>query len=280
MGAAARARGRILGFLAVAAPVGSILGGLGIGVLEDRLGFSGLWITLGLLYLLCPAIGVFVRDAPAPAKAEARDRASAASVRTAAFVILIVGSLLAAFGSFIGALGRSLVMQQTFSSAELTSTVAVSGIVTLPFPFLIGFLSDRLGRLRFLALCYAAGVAGLVVYSGAGVLWQFWLASGLVAFVSYVSTAVGSALTVDLVPRESVGRGLAIYSATGWGGGILGFAMGGYLFSVLTSAAVFLLGAVSLAVAILLIPPIGRANRAASLRGHLAGSYEPRARKE
>ncbi len=263
MGAAPSERGRVLGFLGVAAPVGSILGGLGIGYLADRLGFAGLWVAAGLLFLLCPGAAIFVRDATRLGAVAASTAPPSRDIWTAAFSILIVGSLVAAFGSFLASLGRSLAMEHVFTKAELTSTVAISGLVTLPFPFLIGFLSDRLGRLRFLGLCYAAGAAGLLVYSVAASLWQFWAASALVAFVSYVSTAVGSALVVDLVPRESVGRGMAFYSATGWAGGILGFAAGGYLFATLGLPVGFQVGAVLIGVAIALLPPIGWAVQAA-----------------
>jgi MFS family permease len=177
-------------------------------------------------------------------------------------VILLASGVLGAFGSFIGAFGRSLVMRADFSNEAITSTVAVSGLVTLPFPILLGYLSDRFGRLRFLALCYASGIAGLLVYSGASLLWQFWAASGLVAFVSYVATAVGSALVVDLVDRPSLGRGLALFSAMGWTGGILGFAVGGYLFTAIGYADGFLVGAGLLTAALVLLLPISRSNRA------------------
>lgn len=279
LGAAPGQRGRILGFLGVAAPVGSILGGLGIGYLADRLGFSELWIALGILYLLCPVAGLLVRDAASVGVPANRGRGSASDLWTLAFTLLLAGSLVAAFGSFLGSLGRSLAMEHVFTNAELTSTVAISGLVTLPFPLLIGFLSDRLGRLRFLGVCYAVGAAGLVVYAGAAALWQFWTAAAMVAFVSYVSTAVGSALVVDLVPRDSVGRGMAVYSATGWAGGILGFAAGGVLFSVLGLAAGFLLGALLLGVAVLMLLPLGRARRAAH-RNASAAPPGSRARKE
>lgn len=260
-------RGRVLGMLAVAAPTGSIVGGLGIGVLADRVGYPATWEVLGLLYLLCPAAGLFVREAPRRGGTRAGRAAPAGSLRSMAFLILLGSSLLAAFGTFLATLGRSLVMEeQQFSRAELTSTVAVSGAVTLPFPFLLGFLSDRLGRLRFLALCYAAGVGGLAVYAGAMALWQFALASALVAFVSYVSTGVGSALVVDLVERPAVGRGLALYSAIGWSGGILGFAVGGYLFHGIGSTSSFYVGAGLLGVALLLLPPIGWAMASAQRR--------------
>ncbi len=279
LGAPTGQRGRVLGFLGIAAPVGSIIGGLGIGYLADRLGFAGLWIALGFLFLLCPAAGLLVRDATTDAAGTVRARVPAGAVWTAAFMILIAGSLVAAFGSFMGSLGRTLAMQDVFTNGEITSTVAVSGLVTLPFPLLVGFLSDRLGRIPFLGVCYAAGVAGLVVYSMAALLWHFWIAAALVAFVSYVSTAVGSALVVDLVPRDAVGRGMAFYSATGWAGGILGFAAGGYLFSALGLPTGFLLAAGLLAVAMTLLPPIAWARRAAA-RGPAVSPSELAARKE
>ncbi len=279
LGAGPGERGRVLGFLAVAAPTGSVIGGLGIGPLADALGFSGMWMALAVLYLLCPAAGLFVKDVAATREATAGSGSRRIGGWRAAYLILLAGSLLAAFGSFIGAFGRSLAMQNTFSNQEITSTVAASGIATLPFPFLIGFLSDRLGRLRFLALCYTAGAFGLAVYAGAAGLWQFWLASALVAFVSYVATGVGSALVVDLVERDSVGRGLAVYSAIGWSGGILGFVAGGYLFPGLGFAMTFLIGAALLGVAVFLLPPIGRAMGASRHGRRTLGSPELMARK-
>lgn len=266
LGAGPGERGWALGFLAVAAPLGSIIGGLGIGFLADALGFSRMWIALAGVYLLCPAAGLFVKDIPAPPRAETPAAPSRAGVWGAAFLILLVLSILAAMGSFIGALGRSLAMQSAFTNTEITSTVAASGAATLPFPFLIGFLSDRLGRLRFIAICYAMGAVGMAVYAGATGLWQFWVASALVAFVSYVSTGVSSALVVDLVERDAVGRGLALFNAAGWSGGILGFVAGGYLFPGVGFAAAFLVGAALLGIAVLFLPSIGWA-RASTRNG-------------
>lgn len=266
LSAGPRERGQVLGFLAVAAPAGSVIGGLGIGVLADAVGFSRMWLVLAGLYLLCPASALLVTDIPLARKTVPRPTAGPHGAWGAAFQILLGVSLLAAFGSFIGALGRSLAMKDTFTNAEITSTVFVSGVVTLPFPFLIGFLSDRLGRLRFLALCYAAGAVGLVVYASAAVLLQFWVASALVAFVSYVSTGVSSALVVDLVDRDSIGRGLALFSATGWAGGILGFVAGGILFQSLGFGLAFLVGAALLATTIVLLPAIAWAMRSAAPR--------------
>lgn len=250
-------RGAVLGILALAAPTGSIVGGLGIGFLADALGFSAMWTVLGVMWLVCPAAGLLVHEVSAGPPAPVAKTIRASGMWTTAFLVLLFCGVLGAFGSFIGAFGRSLVMRATFSNEAITSTVAVSGLVTLPFPVVVGALSDRFGRLRFMALCYGAGIAGLLVYSVAGSLWEFWTASALVAFVSYVSTGVGYALVVDLVDRDSVGRGLAFFGATGWIGGILGFAAGGYLFTALGYADGFVVGASLVVVALLLLLPIG-----------------------
>lgn len=273
-------RGRVLGFVVMAAPVGSIIGGLGVGWLADAFGFGTMFIVLGLVLLGLPAFGSLVEDVPAPPRGSGSPSASAASVWTAAFLILLAAGVTASVGSFISALGRTFVMQGTFTNADITSTVAVSGIVTLPFPFLLGSLSDRTGRLRILALCYAAGATGLVIYAAATALWQFWVAAGLVAFISYVSTGVGSALVVDLVDRPAVGRGLALFNVTGWMGGVIGFAAGGYLFASLGFSSGFLVGAGLLLLTLLLLLPLGFAIRNGPRRGAPARPGAASARKE
>ena len=251
-------RGTVLGILALTAPLGSILGGLGIGYLADSLGFSRMWIVVGLLVLISPATGLFIRDVAPGSKAFAASGTRRSGLWTTAFLLLLASAVLGAFGSFVGGFGRSLVMRTGFTNEDITSTVAVSGLVTLPFPILLGYLSDRFGRLRFLGGCYLLGVAGLLVYSVASQLVEFWMGAALLAFVAYVSTGVSSALVTDLVDRASISRGLALFNTTGWVGGILGFAVGGYLFATLGYADGFVLGAALLVAALLLLWPIAR----------------------
>lgn len=273
-------RGRVLGFLALAAPLGSIAGGFGVGSLADAVGYPDMWILLAAVVLLCPVLAAGLEDLPGPVRHASVAPRPARMRWTAPFLFLIISATCASFGSFVGALGRSFAMQATFTNEAITSTVAVSGIAALPFTVLVGWMSDRLGRLPFIALCYALGTVGLLIYSSATALAAFWVAASLVAFISYVSTGVGSALVVDLVDRPSLGRGLAYFGATGWIGAILGFGLGSVAFSALDLPSGFLVGAAVAGLAVLLVGAIRASVRRRSPERPPADRVQAGARKE
>jgi MFS family permease len=125
----------------------------------------------------------------------------------------------------MGVLGRSLSMDTLgLTAAAISSTVAVSNLLALPLPLLLGWLSDRLGRKRFLALGFLVSSVGLVGIALSTVLWHFWIAVALISLSYRVNTGLGPALANDLLPRESLDRGLGLFGATMWIGAIVGYA--------------------------------------------------------
>ncbi len=138
---------------------------------------------------------------------------------------------------------------QGYNAAEITSTVAVAGLVMLPFPLAAGWVSDRTGRKPLLIASYVVGTLGLLVLGIAEALWQFWLAISLLFVMNAVAGTLGSALTTDLVPPAVRGKGLAWFSATPWLGAIVGLSVGGVavqsigvMLALIAAAAMPLLG--------------------------------------
>ena len=116
------------------------------------------------------------------------------------------------------------------SSTSISSTAAVAGAVTLPLLPLVGWLSDKVGRRRFMALCYLSGVIGLSILAVANLLWHFWVFIPLLYIANRIgSWGVGSAMVTDLVPKESLGRGMALYRTATWSGAIIGAGITGYV---------------------------------------------------
>ena len=118
------------------------------------------------------------------------------------FVLLLAATLFSAFAWLVGRLGLFMAMGQLgFAATAISLSTAVGGIISLPAPLVLGWLSDRMGRRRLMLGCYAAGVASLIVLAWATGLAAFWCAAALNSIL-YVSTALASALVTDLAPRR------------------------------------------------------------------------------
>jgi MFS family permease len=141
----------------------------------------------------------------------------------------------------------------------------VGGVVSLGLSLLAGWLSDRVGRKWPLAVCYFGGAAGLIVLIAATSLVHFWVVAVLLSLVGAVAGGLGSALVTDLVPQELLSRGLSLFGAMGWIGGIVGYASTGYALENVGLAPTMVAGALVSLVAIVLLVPI----RQAALGGQL-----------
>lgn len=102
-------------------------------------------------------------------------------------------------------------------------------------------------------------------------------AMALMAFVSYASSGVGSALVTDLVPPDALGHGMAAFNATTWVGAVVGFLGAGYAFRAIGPAESFLAGAGLMVLAVALLAPIAieaRNSRPASKTAELLSDRE------
>lgn len=151
---------------------------------------------------------------------------------------------------------RSLSMHGLgFDALEISSTGVVGGLISFPAPFLMGWLSDRIDRKKVLVSGYLASIIGLILLAFSFQLWQFWLVSVFAGVAMSANGSVGNALVTDLVSGESIGKGLALFGATGWIGGIIGFALGGLMLQKMNlSICCYLGGIIVIAAVGLLIP--------------------------
>jgi MFS family permease len=72
----------------------------------------------------------------------------------------------------------------------------------------------------------------------------------------YGSTVVGPALVTDIVPKAALGRGLSLYNATTWVGGIIGMGLTGHAIQGFGMVTTFIATAFLPVVALLLLIPV------------------------
>ena len=255
-------RGKIFGILRLTVGLGMLIGGLISGPIVDLWGYPTMFKVFALFSVILPLSGVLLEDrvvAKIPT-----DKLSPEKGRTrltGAIFFLVIAVTISQVSRHAGNMGRSLIMNERgFATAAISSTAAVTGAISLPFYLLLGWLSDRVSRKHLIGLCYFAYSVGMLVLAFSVSLWQFYIFSALMAFIS-VSNSVGSALVTDLVPQESLGRGMSLFQAASSAAGIIGFSCAGYAFQNLGMTSSIIIFAFLPLLAIILLIPIREAKR-------------------
>jgi len=265
-------RGKYFGILAMAAPLGSLIGGLMTGTIADRWGYPILFAFISVFMILFPLIALLVDDKVVlPARSRLAENVGEKTQLGSGFIFLFMASIIAYTIPSLGWFGRSLTMDQLgFLAAAISRTEAIGGAVVLPMPPLIGWLSDRIDRKRCLAISFLAGTVSLLILSASATLWHFCLSISLLAVFMQTSRAVGAALVTDLVPPALLGRGISLFSATSWIGGIIGFAAAGFVIQNLGMFFTLIIGACLPLAAIVFLIPIGQPEKDKSIAGEVA----------
>jgi MFS family permease len=248
----ANSRGKAYSLLALAGPLGALVGSGFIGWLVSWQGYSLMFTALALIWTIIPLIGLLRLQEGQPGAAN-----KAAKVRNVAhlerveksgplFPRLIAFVFLGSLAVNLSRFGASLSMQAAGLSPETVSGVAIiGGIATIPFILAVGTLSDRLGRKRFLVISLLFTLSGALILTRATAVWQYGLASIFNMIAFSVSAAMAQALTGEIVPVSTLDQSLARLNAFAAGASILSFAAGGWLFDLLGLPVVFLIAALA-----------------------------------
>jgi MFS family permease len=235
-------RGTVFGRMYLAMPLGALIGGATIGRLVDWQGYPFMFGVLSALWIFMTIITLSGIKVPERVKAiqttsTANDHVAAS---TPVFSALLAAALLSSTSLFVGRLGTSLTMQSlNFSAGAVTEASAIGALIVIPLVPVVGLLSDRLGRWGLLSLCYGLGAVGILSLGVSVQIWHFWIAAACLSISTHNGGAIAAALATDLLGQEALNKGLPKLHAMSWIGGIVGFAMTGYLLEAVGGAFVF-----------------------------------------
>jgi len=249
-------RGSVFGVIGTSLALGQVIGGVVSGFIVDHGGFAAL-CTFGALVWIAPIfMGMLLEDKQVVA-VESRVRRPSVPL-SGAIWILIGANVLASVSNFSAGLLRPIIMDHLgFNGGAIASVTMVSGLVMLPLPFVVGWLSDRIGRRQMIIWSYLLSSVGALVLMSSLSLWQFWLSTSLLAIASGI-IGVGLAYITDIVPSEAVSGALARYSATPPLAGVFGYAGTGLIVQVIGLSATFVTGAALPLFAVLMMLTIRR----------------------
>jgi MFS family permease len=200
-------RGRVFGILSLTSGLGALMGGLATGFIVERWGFPAMFSSLAAFLILWPLTGRFLTEQRADEVREREGLASRGPALGRSYHLLFAASLMASVAGFIVVLSRSLLMSDLgFGALAISSTGAVSGLVSMPLPLLMGWLSDRTGRKVYLVLSYLAGAASLAILAASLSLWHFFIVSVLQSLLAGGSGTLGNAWVTDVARGNRLER--------------------------------------------------------------------------
>lgn len=254
-------RGKVYGLLGLTGGLGALIGGLGIGWFVDRWGYTTMFNFIAVYMLIGPASALLIEDK----KLSQPDSQSAQSEKLpglgTSFYLLFVSCILISMTGFFVLLIRSISMNDLrFAPLAISSTGAIGGLVAMPFPFLMGWFSDRIGRKTLIFTGYLCGLASLMIIAFSNQLWQFGLAIAING-IAMGSSSIGNAFVNDLVPPQSLGKALSRYGAAVWIGGVAGFTVAGVALQNLGFTATYIIGGCLAVGSLILLIPIKSGSR-------------------
>jgi MFS family permease len=256
-------RGRIFGIMGMAAALGLALGGFVAGVIVDRWGYAPLYLAAAAVYLVPAAAAWLLDDSRTTARPTVGESKPPAVRLGTAIWLLLVANTLSAVTGFSAGLARPLIMNaMAFEATAIAAATSFSSLITLPLPFFVGWLSDRIGRRQLLIASYAFGAVAMLILIASQEVWQFWFSACLFS-VAGAAAGVASAYVTDLATPESLGKALSYMSATGWIGAIFGFTVTGLIVGPLGMTTTLLISAALPVFSILLLSAVRQSPRLA-----------------
>jgi len=228
-------RGKAFGLTSLASPLGALIGGIIVGQMVGWQGYPLMFAALAVVWTMWPVLAIWkIEDKPTCVSGSPKQQTVSSAHRPGAvFLFLLATVLLASMTVSVVRLGLSMSMKASqFSASDVSLANAIGGLVTIPLTLLIGVLSDKMGRKRFLTLGYLVAAGSTMMLINAQQLWQFWVVSALVLVSRSIITSMSPAYATDLLRRKALGRALPLVGTMNWVSGVIGFAGSGYILDV------------------------------------------------
>jgi len=143
--------------------------------------------------------------------------------------ILFLGTFLNKFGAFVIPFLVLYMTRQGFSMAQAAVAIGAYGVGNLIASGLGGYLADRIGRRKTIALSMFSGAVAMVLLSQAKTLHEIVLLTALTGLTGEFYRPASSALLADLVPAGQRVTAYAAYRLAFNAGWAFGPAVAGFL---------------------------------------------------
>jgi MFS family permease len=258
---ASNARGRVMSLFIGLSSAGSAIGPLLGGVLNDAIGFRGVFAVAVVIAILVLLISLTVADEGAQALPSAKPSPSLGGITEIdplfrlTYLLMIFGTLAATLRSTVSTAMLPLYAgaELGFSSSEVGLLLGITGMTNLAVLGVAGWVSDTWGRKAAVVPAAAMGAIGFCLFPFTTSFLALALNCALMGIASGFALGSMTVYTYDIVPAHARGRLQSLRRVIGQTAGTFGPILGGVIASVSAPHIVFPIFAPVLVASALLI---------------------------
>ena len=278
---AVNARGRMMSLFIGMSSVGTAIGPLIGGVLNDVIGLRGVFAAALAVAILIMLISFAVADEGKQVVRPAKPESSLGGINDidplfrVTYILLIFCSLAATFRSTVSTAMLPLYAgaELGFSSSEVGFLLGIIGITNLAVLGVAGWVSDTWGRKAAVVPAAAIGAIGFLLFPFTTSFSALALVCGLMGVASGFALGSMTIYTYDIVPAHARGRLQSLRRVIGQTAGTSGPMLGGVIATVTAPSMVFLVFAPVLVASALLIGLFAR--ESAGRHAHPVAGSDP-----
>jgi MFS family permease len=280
---ASHARGRVMSMFIGLSSAGTAIGPLIGGVLNDVIGFRGVFAAALVVAIIVLLISFMVADDGKPIVRPAQPAVGLGGINEidplfrVTYLLMIFGTLAATLRSTVSTTMLPLYAgaELGFSSSEVGLLLGITGLTNLAVLGVAGWVSDTWGRKAAVVPAAAIGAMGFLLFPFTTSFIALALNCGLMGVASGFAMGSMTVYTYDIVPAHARGRLQSLRRVIGQTAGTFGPILGGLIASMTAPRTVFWIFAPVLVASALLIGLFARESAGKHARPVIGGDPIP-----
>jgi MFS family permease len=248
-------RGSKFGQLIIINGLGAIFGGLVIGTLLKKYSSEVMFLTLSGIALISFCCSLFLQNSKKTTCVTSKfKRFNKKIYENKRLLYFYMASVILSIVNYMILLSVSLYMKENeYSNSQISFAVVWGLLFSLPVTYLIGKLSDKKSRKKYIFMTFLSGTIAILLLLKPISLIVFIIIVFFKSIMSHSRNAVSYAFVIDFTAPKNLGKVISYLGSTTWIGGALSYIFVGNILQHFGYLATIIIGAVLSIIALLIV---------------------------
>jgi len=218
-------RGSKFGQLIIINGLGAIFGGVIIGTLLKKYSSEVMFLTLSVIAMISFCCSLFLEDvSKVTCETSKFKRFNKKIFENKRLLYFYIASIILSIVNYMILLSVSLYMKEhEYTNSQISFAVVWGLLFSLPVTYLIGKLSDKKSRKKYIFITFISGTIAILLLLKPISLFVFVTIIFFKSIMSHSRNAVSYAFVIDFTAPKNLGKVISYLGSTTWIGGAISY---------------------------------------------------------